>query len=165
MKYVQITNTSSKRIAITQVRGLVLNPGEARMVHPSTAKHPVVSRYISSGNLSVTGEVSKEEPAKPKKAVTAPVETTPVQPEPTPEPESQPIATPVPEPEKTVVENDEDLRALYVSAPGVTDENVDAILGIYATVEDLKDASKDDLVELGVSKSYAKRLIDWASEQ
>ena len=42
---------------------------------------------------------------------------------------------------------------------------MDLILNAFPTVADLANASKEDLVELGVSKNQAKRAVTWAKTQ
>ncbi len=58
-----------------------------------------------------------------------------------------------------------DLRELYLSAPGITYENVEAILEAFGTIPALIDADKAVLNTLGVSKTQAKKLLAWAKEQ
>jgi predicted nucleic acid-binding Zn-ribbon protein len=69
------------------------------------------------------------------------------------------VSTEAPEP------NAESLRGIYLEAPGVTEVNVDLILKAFPTVADLANASKEDLVGLGVSKNQAKRVVTWAKTQ
>ncbi len=159
MKLVPVKNVSGNRLAITQVRGLVFSPGEVKMVHPATVSHPAVSRYIGRGLELVEAESTEEPKApKPSKVVKKETPPAPVVAEPTPEPVAD-------APEDPPEESGVDLRELYVSAPGITDRNVDDILELFPTLEELKDASKYDLTAAGVSKSYAKKLREWASDQ
>ena len=154
MKLIEIQNCSDSRINITQV-GLRLNPGQTTRVHPSLVEHPAVSPYMGNGLEEVP------ETSKTKEEPIAPVKETP---------------TPPPTPDLTEDEDDEDeeeeeetdettLRDAFIEAPGITDANVDDIMGVYPTFEDLADATKEDLIELGVAKSYAKKLLDWIAEQ
>jgi hypothetical protein len=159
MKLLELINYSDKRISITQV-GLRLNPGQTTRVHPATVSHPAVSPYMGNGLKEVREEIAETKvepiapaaPAKPqkKKAVAPPVEEIPEE---------------VDAPSEEVVDETvgTTLRDAYVEAPGITDANVDAIMGAYPTFEELADASKEDLVDLGVAKSYTKKLLGWAS--
>ena len=164
MKFPALKNVTNKRITITQVRGLGFEPGEIKKVHPATASHPAVSRLIGNGLTLVAGEVQKVEPKAPAKPQTQPAE-------PTPEPVVEPNADTTPEPEETVtpdptpvVEDDGDLRDKYISAPGITDANVDAVLEAYPTMDALKEATKDALLDCGISKNQTKRLLAWIAE-
>ena len=58
-----------------------------------------------------------------------------------------------------------DIHEELLKLSAAKDANVDAVMGAYPTFEELAQASKEDLVELGVAKSYAKKLITWAEEQ
>jgi len=159
MKLVSLKNVSGNRLAITQVRGLIFAPGETKKVNPATVSHPAVSRYIGRGLELVEAE-SKEEPKAPAPSKVEEPETPPA-PEVT-EPTTEPGADASEDPPE---ESGEDLRELYVSAPGITEKNVDDILTLFPTLDDLKEADKSDLIAAGVSKSYAKKLCDWASDQ
>lgn len=71
------------------------------------------------------------------------------------------------DPEVTVAdaEGSGNLRELYLSAPGITDNNVDAVLQAFESVELLAAASKSDLLDVGVSKNSAKKVLGWAKDQ
>jgi hypothetical protein len=56
------------------------------------------------------------------------------------------------------------LREILIEGPGVTESNVDAILEAFASTEALASASKDQLTDLGLSSSSAKKLISWAKQ-
>jgi len=56
------------------------------------------------------------------------------------------------------------LRDVLIEGPGVTENNVDAILEAFASTEALAAASKDQLTDLGLSSSSAKKLISWAKQ-
>ena len=163
MKLVELKNVGTARISVRQVRGLVFNPGESKKVPPATAAHPAVKRFIGRGLALV--EASKEEPKAP--AQTAPEKT----PEKKPETKSDADETTEPKTESDEKKDDDgektsgnSLREEYLSAPGVTEDNVDGLLEKYPTKKKLSKAIKGDLGDLGVSKSYAKRLIGWANE-
>jgi hypothetical protein len=159
MKLVPVKNVSGKRLAITAVRGLVFSPGEVKKVNPATVSHPAVSRYIGRGLELVEAESTEEPKApKPSKVVEPETTTAPEVTEPTTEPDADASDD---EPEETGV----DLRELYVSAPGITEKNVEDILALFPTLEELRDADKDDLIAAGVSKAYVKKLSAWASDQ
>jgi hypothetical protein len=155
MKYVNLTNTGTSRLdfpGLTDGSGkpLVFEPGATKAVHPRVALHPVLR-----GLKVETGEPVKEAKKAPV-PVAAPVVVAEPEPAPEPAPESEPEPTPA------VVE---DLRDLYLSAPGITDGNVDAVLEKYPTLDMLKAATKEDLVDCGISKNASKRIKDWADEQ
>jgi len=170
MKLVELKNCTDKRISIMQV-GLRLNPGQTTRVPPSTVSHPAVSPYVGKGLNLVPSETAetKVEPIAP----TAPVafqkvvETPKIVEVPkAPVAEEVPEVTEVSAPTKTeTLETDgTSLRDAFVEAPGITDDNVDSIMSVYPTIEELSRASRADLVELGVSKSYAKKLREWANQ-
>ena len=176
MKFTELQNYTDGRIAITQVRGLVFSPGEIKKVHPNTVKHPAVRVYIDNGLRVVTeGAAPTQEPKAPVQTTPAPVDppapevsdpsedAAPAAPE-----DTAPDAAPEAGDDSATQSNDAssgDLRDLYVSAPGITESNVDAVLEAFPTVETLKEASKNALVDCGVSKNQAKRVLSWAAEQ
>jgi len=164
MKMVELKNVGNSRISIRQVRGLALDPGESKKVPPATAAHPAVKRYIGRG-LELVG-APKAEPKAPappaSKPSPVPPKVTEPKPEPKVEPETGESEAPDDEGENATVG---DLRESFLSAPGITEANVDEILDIYPSMEALADASKEDLCDLGVSKSYANRLISWANDK
>ncbi len=162
MKMVELKNVSIARISVAQVRGLALNCGETVKVTPATLMHPAVDKYVKSGAFKVMGnidkDVTKEEPK-------APAPPKPVAPTPAPT-VSEPEATAEEAPQADEVTDEAtgmNLRETYVSAPGITDSNVDAVLEAFPTQKELATASTDALVEAGVSKSYTKKLRKWAS--
>lgn len=157
MKLIEIQNSSDRRINITQV-GLRLNPGQTTRVHPSLVQHPAVSPYMGNGLNEVPEEI-----AKTKEEPIAPVKETPVIPTNVLDSSSEDKES---SEENNKEETDEKtLRDAFIEAPGITDANVDGILSVYPTLEDLATATKEDLIELGVAKSYAKKLLDWVAEQ
>lgn len=172
MKLVKLTNTSGKRL-VFPVRGpdgtkLVLDPGEAKNVSPATVKHPAVSRYIGQG-LEVGGDSAaapkKKEPGKKKKAPAPPPapETAPTsETEPSEDESDGELEEPAEEP---AGEEEEDLTELYISAPGITEDNVKRVMKKFPDIEALSNASKTALAKAGVSKAYTSRLIDWANDQ
>ncbi len=178
MKLVELKNYTDKRISIMQV-GLRLNPGQTTRVPPSTVSHPAVSPYVGKGLKIVPSEIeeAKAEPIAPA----APVEPTkvpafPVAKEVSDAPEvplapvapvaEEEIAPEAPAEKVEVPETDgKSLRDAFVEAPGITEENVDKIMGVYPTFKELAAASKMQLSDLGVSKSYAKKLREWAGQQ
>jgi len=188
MKLVELKNCTDKRISIMQV-GLRLNPGQTTRVAPSTVSHPAVSPYVGKGlnivpgkskEVVVSDSEKKVEPiapaAEPKveelKVVEPPKVEEPKVEEPKVEEPPKVVETPVNPAEETPAAEPEvneadgkSLRAAFVEAPGITDENVDKIMGAYPTIEELAKASKADLVELGMSKSHAKKLRDWANQE
>ena len=162
MKLVKVTNVSDRRINVSQVRGLALDPGESTKVRPETVKHPAVARYIGRG-LELdeqTDDVTKAEPTAP---------AAPVRRRPKP-PAAPPVEPKAKEEEETEEEDDEDeeasgdLRETFVSAPGITESNVDDVMAAFPTIEALADADKDALAEAGISSAYTGRLLKWAAE-
>ncbi len=168
MKLVELENYSEKRIGITQV-GLRLNPGQTRRVHPAVVAHPAVVPYMGNGLRVVPDETAetKVEPIAPA------VPAAPATPAPATPPAEDPPAEDPPAEETGAESGEEDgeqgdgptLRDAYVEAPGITDANVDDIMSAFPTFEELASASKDDLLSLGVAKSYAKKLLEWASSK
>lgn len=168
MKLVELKNCTDKRISIMQV-GLRLNPGQTVRVPPSTVSHPAVSPYVGKGLNLVTSEIEKAkvEPIAPAVTAKSPVapsflvaKEVPV----APEASMDPVA-PI---KKEVVKAETDgtsLRDAFVEAPGITEENVDKIMGVYPTLKALANASKTELADLGFSKSSAKKLREWADQQ
>ena len=162
MKLVEHKNCTEKRINIMQV-GLRLNPGQTRRVHPSMVTHPAVSPYVGKGLNIVPDNTAK-------------TKVEPIAPVASPEPPAAPVVAEVPETpeapkavEETPKEEEETdgttLRDAFVEAPGVTDDNVDAVMSVFSSFKELAAASKGDLTELGVAKSYAKKLLDYAAKQ
>ena len=163
MLYVLVKNVSKARLPMpkrgSDGRRLVLEPGEEARFTRLELKNPLIGRFLGKE----LKELAEEKPVPPKvekKAAPAPVKAAPA-PAPAPEPE--------PEPEPEVLAEDPkeevDMRQLYLDAPGITEDNVDAVLKAYPAVNDIAYASKDKLYAKGVSKTYAKRLRDWAKEQ
>ncbi len=171
MKLVKLTNTSGKRLAFP-VRGpdgtkLVIEPKETKNVSPATIKHPTVSRYIGQG-LEVEGDSATTPKQKEPEKTPAPSPAPPAAPisdaEPSEDEPSGELEKPAEEPAGGNEETD--IRVQLLSdAPGVTEDNVDAVLGKYPTVEALSTATKGPLTRAGVSKSFVNRLVDWAKEQ
>ena len=156
MKLVQLKNCTEKRISIMQV-GLRLSPGQIGRVHPSTVSHPAVAPYVGKGLVVISEKTAetKVEPIAPVVPVAPPV---------------VPVVPEIPEASVGVKEEDtstagESLRDAFVEAPGITDDNVDSVMSVFTTFEELAAASKGDLIELGVAKSYAKKLCDYAAKQ
>jgi hypothetical protein len=161
MKLVYLKNVTNCRKIYPQVRNargriLSFEPGETVPVTPAAVKHPTVSLAIGKGLELVGDEKSKqpaiETPASPKAVVAVP---------------TLPIEV---NKEETITDSSEPTmpagsRELYLTAPGVTEYNVDNILTSFPTLVDLSEASKDILIdECGVSKAYAKRLLTWATD-
>lgn len=157
MKFMELRNDSGKRIAITAVRGLVFIPGEVKKVSPATVKHPAVSSYIGRG-LTLVISTPGEEPIAPIPTVTK-----------SPEPETV-VAEPTPEPEPSVMEapmeTADALQEAYLAAPGVTEENIQAIKNAFPSPSDLVNASLADIQDAaGLSKSASRALKSWAASQ
>lgn len=171
MKLVPLENISGKRL-VFPIRGidgkrLVFDAHETKYVSPATVKHPAVSIFIGGGLKVVGNETQEKEVPKPKELVptTLPKESAPVptsENEPSTDDEQSEPEEPV---DTSAGEVSEDLHDLYVSAPGITDSNVNAVLDSFTTVTELADASEHDLLEAGISRSYVKRLRKWARSQ
>ena len=173
MKLVKLRNKTSETITITQVRGLSIAPGEVKPVHPATVTHPAVSPYIP-GSLEIVGDgavvpkpkvgdVKKAEPKAPEAPPSNDTDNAPANEE-TETSDDEPNAVD----ETQSGDSDEtigDLRDVFVSAPGITEGNVDSLLEFYKSIDELASASEADLIELGVSKSYAKKVLQWAASQ
>jgi len=168
MKFPVLRNTTSNRIVIRQVRNFVVDAGGTIKVHPTTVSHPAVVPYLKQRQLVVVTDVVASEPTVV--APSAPPEPKPVvvekvvEPPPVVEPkvqEESPTEATAQDEEPVVV----DLRALYLSAPGIGEENIDAVIEKCPTMKQLAEASKSALVGCGVSKSDISSLHRWAKEQ
>jgi hypothetical protein len=156
MKFVDIENYTKGTIVFSQIRGLSFEAGEVKKVHPTTAMHPAVQAYIDNGLRIVVETASKAmEPSAPEQ--TSPVAeilsliTGLV---------SEPIATPAgdeispvndSQPESNDEPSGNNLRDLYLTAPAVTVDNVDQIITLFPSIEDLKAAPKEAFDSLGLS--------------
>jgi len=163
MKYAKLTNTTQARRAYSGLRDgtgrpLVLDAGQTKPVHPSLARHPRIMEGVQNGELEMTTPTVKEKAPVPAPAPAPPAE-----------PPKEPIAPPVePPPEEPPADDSQDsdseLRELFLDAPGITEKNVDSVLDSFTTIQELADADEDALVEAGVSKSFAGRVLEWAIE-
>lgn len=167
MKLVEVRNDTGTQLSISAIRGLVFLPGEVKKVTPATVKHPAVSRYIGRGLTLVTSSQG-EEPKAPTpviavaaaEPVMAPVEVMPAAPAPEPMPAPEP---PEMESQKETAGN---LQEAYLAAPGISEENVQAVLEAFPTFADLANAQLSAVQDAtGLSKSAARRLKDWASSK
>jgi hypothetical protein len=165
MKYVQLENYTEMRIVITALRDLIFEPKTVKYVLPNTATHPAVVPYLGNGLRVIKREgqvITKLDLIEPTmEQTTVSVETTTIEP-------NAEVVSPV-ETETSVSVTDEDslgdLRRLFLSAPGITDKNVDDILTMYSSIDTLKSATAYELKELGVSKTMTTKLIAWIAEQ
>jgi hypothetical protein len=156
MKFIKLTNLSSARRSLSGLRdvsgrALVFNPHETKPVHPSVAAHPAVKALIDKGILTTGTPV--------KSVIETPV---------VPKPEAAPVPEKEEEPEAEEVEEEEEddnLQATYLNAPGITERNVEEVLAKFPTIEALAGASEDELVDAGVRKSFAGRVLEWATEE
>ena len=186
MKLVPLTNVSGARLRIPQAR-LSFEPGQTKKVHPATVQHPAVRKYIGGYLKQGTQEtVAKAEPTAPVARPATPSPAAPPVSEPNAgkeEPKDVVDETPVDEPEVTdipeekedgdeIIDNDDsaadesgNLREVFLSAPGITDKNIDAVMEAFDSLELLAVADEDDLTACGISKSYAKRVIDLAESE
>ena len=162
MKRVPLKNITSERLLFPDIRNFDFDIEEVKRVLPAMLEHPSVKRRMGTA-LKVVSEQAEEEAPKVVKP-TAP-ESPPSKPAVAPPPADEPTAA-VEEPAGSEPEDEtagESLREAFLAGPGITDSNVDAIMDKYPTLEELSGASKSDLVELGVAKSFAKKLRYWAS--
>jgi len=160
MKLVLVKNVSKERINIPQVRGFALSPGETTKVHPATVKHPAVARYIGRG-LELVEQIdstTKEEPKAPAVPRVIPPKVISKPPE--------PIAGDVEKTEEKEVEVSAtgSLRETLVSAPGITESNIDKVLEKFPTADLIAGANRDELAEAGVSFSMTRKLSAWANK-
>lgn len=161
MKLVELTNVSQQRISIAQVRGLNLDPGASTKVSPETVKHPAVKRYLDAGLLvSTEGTHTKVEPTAPAPSlpVVSPAPVIPAEPS-AEEKQVEPVET------KDKVMDGKDLRKLYMTAPGMSEAVVDAMVDQFPTPSLLAQASKTVLTDLGIPKNLQAKLKFWAQEQ
>jgi hypothetical protein len=190
MKFVEIKNVSKDCITVSQIRGFRLAPGESMKVHPATAAHPAVRRYLPPQGSSLelvtpgvsTAEVEPIAPAIPQESAQeapvavveeAVVETVTVEPATVAAEVIEDAAAPAEEMPAAEEAQEEPapemagktLRETFIEGPGVTESNVDALCEAFASVEALSEASKDALLDLGLSSSASKKLISWAKNQ
>lgn len=165
MKFVELINDSGNQLNVTQVRNMNFALGESKKVSPETARHPAVKRYIGRGLSVVTSEGEEAKVVEEPKAPAPAPEKPKVEPPPVVEPIADETVVEEPTEEEPQESDGTDLRDVYLTAPGITDENVDAVLDKFPTYDELAQASKTALTKLGVSKSYASRLKGWATDQ
>jgi hypothetical protein len=167
MKFVEVRNDSGKQLSIPAIRGLSFLPGEVKKVTPATVKHPAVSSHIGRGLTLVTSSQG-EEPKAPIPTAAVPVaKPAVVAPAAVP---AAPVAEPKPAPEPPVVESQKEtagnLQEAYLAAPGISEENVQAILSAFPTLEALANAPVSAVQDAsGLSKSACRRLQTWAASQ
>ena len=178
MLYVLVENVSKSRLPLPKRgadgRRLVLEPGDTARFTRKELKNPLIARFLGSSLVEVE-EVTPVPPAVKQPVVApAPVVAPPKpepKPAPAPEPEPVVVAEPVVEEEPAAEEVAEDpkeevdMRSVYLDAPGITEDNVDNVMKAFPSISDIASSSKDKISSNGVSKAYAKRLRDWASEQ
>lgn len=167
MKLVEVRNDSGKQLSIPAIRGLTFLPGEVKKVTPATVKHPAVSQHIGRGLTLVTSSQG-EEPKAPIPTAAVPAAKPPVAP--AAEKPAAPAAEPKPAAEPPVVESQKEtagnLQEAYLAAPGISEENVKAILKAFPTFAALANAPVSDVQEAsGLSKSASRRLQTWAASQ
>lgn len=158
MRRTPLTNVTRGQLVFPALRDFDFAVGETKRASPAQLSHPTVAPYVGHGLT-----LGKMSVAAPKVEPKAPVSPPPEPPAPE-EPETEPTAS---TPDEGVDEEPnegagETLRDKFVAAPGITDSNVDSIMEAYPTLDALANASKSDFIALGVSKSYAKKLVTWA---
>jgi hypothetical protein len=170
MKFVEVRNDSGKQLSIPAIRGLSFLPGEVKKVTPATVKHPAVSSHIGRGLTLVTSSQG-EEPKAPIPTAAVPAAKPVAAPAPVPAAvPAAPAAEPTPAPEPPVMESQKEtagnLQEAYLAAPGISEENVQAILSAFPTLEALANAPVSAVQDAsGLSKSACRRLQTWAASQ
>lgn len=82
------------------------------------------------------------------------------------EPEAEPMPVPEPPVMETPMETAGNLQEAYLAAPGISEENVEAILTAFPTFAALSSATLSSIQEAsGLSKTASRKLRDWASSQ
>lgn len=160
MRRIPVTNDTGKQLVFPALRDFNFAVGETQRATPAQLSHPTVAPYVGHGLT-----LGKASVAAPKVEPKAPVSPPPEPPAPK-EPETEPTAS---TPDEGVDEEPnegagETLRDKYIAAPGITDSNVDSIMEAYPTLDALASASKSDFISIGVAKSYAKKLVEWANK-
>lgn len=160
MKRTPVKNVTPKQLVFPAVRDFNFDVGETKRATPAQLSHPTVKPYIGHG-LTTLGEADV---AAPKVEPIAPV-SPPPEPPVVDESTSEPIASESNDTldEEPIVGAGEPLRDKFLAAPGITESNVEDILAMYPTEDELASATKDDFLTLGVAKSYAKKLVEWAN--
>lgn len=158
MKLVSLRNTSSLKLSIMEIPGLVFLPGETKRVTPVTVKHPTVSKYLGRGLLTLAASELPVEPLTPAPLMSEPKASKA-------ESATEPKPAPVTMPAETTDTAGNTFRETLLSAPGVTERNVDDILRVTPSLEHLKTVAKDDLADAGLTASTAKKLLFWAQNQ
>jgi hypothetical protein len=167
MKFVEVRNDSGKQLSIPAIRGLTFLPDEVKKVTPATVKHPAVSQYIGRGLTLVTSSQG-EEPKAPISVAAVPA-AKPAVAAPAAAP-AAPAAEPKPVPKPPTMESQKEtagnLQEAYLAAPGISEENVQALLSALPTFTDLATATVSAVqVASGLSKSACRRLQTWAASQ
>jgi hypothetical protein len=82
------------------------------------------------------------------------------------EPEAEPMPVSEPPVMETPMETAGNLQEAYLAAPGISEENVEAILTAFPTFAALSSATLSSIQEAsGLSKTASRKLRDWASSQ
>jgi len=170
MKLVELRNTTNSRIVVPQVRGLVVDAGQSVKVHPATVSHPAVARYIKQHALAVV-TADAADVAPPPKTPSKPVEpkpkavANPKEESKAPEPPAVVEEPGVEEEKKADEPVGSDTKDLYLAAPGITEENLEDVLAKFPTPKHVAEASKSELVDCGIARTFVSRLRSWAKEQ
>lgn len=164
MKYVKLVNLTANRLSFSGLRDgngrpLRIEPQGFALVHPQVPKHSKVKGLVGTMLKVVEPgkkvEVSAQKaPVKEKPKVKAPVDKKS-------EEKSEK------KPEKSEDDNEDkvqDTSEWYLEAPGITEKNVDAVREKFPTSDDLAAAKERELVDCGVQKSFAGRVIEWAQQ-
>ena len=181
MKLVPLKNETTGRLVFPDLKEMNFEVGETKRVSPAMLTHPSIARRLgkelSAPEQSEVVVPKVEEPKAPESPPSKPADIEPEPDEPIAVGEDSPADT-EPEPdEPTAAVNDsssdpepEDetagvsLREAFLAGPGITDANVDAILNVYPTKSALVEATKRNLNDLGVAKSFTKKLLAWARD-
>lgn len=166
MKLVPLKNMTQGRLVFPDLRDMNFEVGETKRVPPAMLSHPSIARRLGKGKeLSTPENTDKHIPkvTEPK----APDSTPAMPPEKKAKP-VEPIAdlkkAPVLEEEPKGEPAGDPLREAFLAGPGITESNVSAIMDEFPSIKDLSGTSREKLLNLGVSKFFVKKLLEWATK-
>lgn len=195
MKLVPLTNISGAKLRIVEARlvfepGQTKKVHPATVQHPAVQKY--IGGLLKQGTQET---IAKAEPKAPVAPPAAPLVVNPQVSQPNAGNEEEtplvdettvddtevikvPVENEVPVEDEVPVDEDENvndndsaveesgnLREVFLSAPGITDKNIETVLETFDSIELLAAAEEDDLTSCGISKGYVKRVIDWAESE
>ena len=150
MKAVKLRNKSAHTVVVSSLKNLdgfplMIQPGGWTVVSEETFKHADLQAHLGATLFEETKLV---------------VRTKSLPPPPSPPPQ---VELP-PSIESAVERYSSDLKAEYLKAPGITEGNIDKVLARFPSKIALAHASKEELRDCGVTKSYVSRLKEWSRE-